>query len=713
MIRRLLLRLLPSRPELPLRAAMIVTLALAVGLAVGWSAPIASGDLRPSPDAVEYGLLAAALARGERPVLRAGGLEAPPRYPLGYPLLAAPLVKLAAAWRGSRPQPDDAVLASLLAGIVTLAATGLAAQRILGTGTAILTLLLVAASPFYAAYTRSVMAEMPSAALLAVMAALLAGMAAPPAAVAAAGGAGARGGASGTRPSTSAGSPAGPAEPLKRLWPRAGHPGRSFALGLLLASAVWVRLANVQAAPALALGVWLAAGRGRPARDALAALVAGTVLGLLPLAAEQWLAYGSPLRTGYHLWTPEWTGGERPAFSPVYALARPALPASAAQPNLVHYGATWLGLPARGDGGQPVSSPVHPFAAGAIAILALAGAWRAFARPRCRAAPDSAVAAFVVAGLGSALVVYGFYFYQDMRFLAPWSPLWLLLAAGGVASLSRLLAAEGMTSLSRLLAAGSVTSLSHLIRWAGRAAALGLVLALLVPLWPAITGAPLWQQVTGRQRVVVPPRLAQLQALARETGPRAWIISAIDGPLVDEYVVRGTARRYIPLARGLEFVDKPPFAAVRTAEELHDEIAARISSPPAEERSAALTMPTGAPVVIDRWSLELAEGLPDYRAALARALAGFDLLPGGAGAPRQPSFYVLVPAGPDHGLAAYDLREGDLLRGSGEPVYLYEEGRRRHVASLQSFTAHGWRWEDVRRLPDRVLEAIPEGRPLE
>ncbi len=708
MIRRLLLRLLPSHTELPLREAMIVILALAVGLAVGWSAPVSSGDLRPSPDAVEYGLLAAALARGERPVLRAGGLEAPPRYPLGHPLLAAPLVKLAAAWRGSRPQPDDAVLASLLAGIMTLAATGLAARRIFGTGAAILTLLLVAASPFYAAYTRAVMAEMPSAALLAVMAALLASMAARPAAPVPEpeGAPSSRhaGGASGTRPSTSAGEPAGPAGLLKRLWPRAGHPGRSFALGLLLAGAVWMRLANVQAAPALALGVWLAAGRGRPARGALAALAAlaaGTALGLLPLAAEQWLAYGSPLRTGYHLWTPEWTSGERPAFSPVYALARPALPASAAQPNLVHYGAAWLGLPARGDGGQPVSSPVHPFAAGAIAILAVIGAWRAFARPKCRAAPDSAVAAFVVAGLGSALVVYGFYFYQDARFLAPWSPLWLLLAAGGV------------TSLSRLPGAGSVTSLSRLIGWASRAAALGLVLALLVPLWPAVTGAPLWQQVTGRQRAVVPPRLAQLQALARETGPRAWIISAIDGPLVDEYVVRGTARRYIPLACGLEFVDKPPFAAVRTAEELHDEIAARISTPPAEERPAALTMPAEAPVVIDRWSLELAEGLPDYRAALERALAGIDLLPGGAGAPRQPSFYVLVPAGPDHGLAAYDLREGDLLRGSGEPVYLYEEGRRRHVASLQSFTAHGWRWEDVRRLPDRVLEAIPEGRPLE
>jgi len=669
--------------------------------------------------------MAAALARGERPVLRTDGLEAPPRYPLGYPLLAAPLVKLAA--RGGRPQPYDTVLASLLAGIVTLAAAGLAAQRVFDTGAAIVAILLIAASPFYAAYARAVMAEMPSAALLASMAALLAGMAAPGTRTLAPG-AGGEGASSEHADRVAAQGPeraqvggvGAPAEDSGTHSGRGGRWGASFALGLLLAGAVWVRLANVQAAPALALGLWLAAGRGRPARGALVALAGGALLGLLPLAAEQWLAYGSPVRTGYHLWTPEWTGRGQPAFSPAYALAHPALPASAVQPNLVHYGMAWLGLPAQGEGGHPASSPVHPFAAGAIAILALVGAWRAFtlgratlgrtrawptparaggwralARPERAAAPASAVAAFVLAGIGSAFIVYGLYFYQDTRFLAPWSPLWLLLAAGGV------------MSLSRRLAGGSVTSLPRRLGRIGRVAALGLAAVLLVPLWPAITGAPLWQQVAGRQRAAVPPRLAQLQALARETGPQAWIISAIDGPLVDEYVLRGTTRRYVPLARGLEFVDKPPFAAVRTAEELHDEIAARLGPAIAADGSAE------ASVVLDRWSLELAELVPDYRAALERALASFDLLPGGAGAPRRPSFYVLVPARPDHGLGAYDLREGELLRGSGEPVYLYEEGRRRHVASLQAFTARGWRWEDVRRLPDRVLEAIPEGRPLE
>ncbi|MGH2353467.1 MAG: hypothetical protein ACRDJN_17830, partial [Chloroflexota bacterium] len=85
-----------------------------LALAIGWTAPVAVGDLRPSPDAVEYGLAAVSLARLQAPEVRIGDFAAPPRYPFGFPLLAALLVRLAAG--SGALQPHAAVLASLASG---------------------------------------------------------------------------------------------------------------------------------------------------------------------------------------------------------------------------------------------------------------------------------------------------------------------------------------------------------------------------------------------------------------------------------------------------------------------------------------------------------------------------------------------------------------------------------------------------------------------
>jgi hypothetical protein len=149
-------------------------------------------------------------------------------------------------------------------------------------------------------------------------------------------------------------------------------------------------------------------------------------------------------------------------------------------------------------------------------------------------------------------------------------------------------------------------------------------------------------------------------------------------------------------------VDKPPFASVATAEQLRAAIMDRLAT-------AGGSGGQSGTVLIDRWSLEFAEGLPDFRREMDRALAGFDLLPGGQGAPRRPSFYRLVVGWPDHGLAAYALVDGEALAGSGPEVYVYEQGRKRHVASVAAFSARGLRWEDVRRLPDRVLDLLSLG----
>jgi hypothetical protein len=193
--------------------------------------------------------------------------------------------------------------------------------------------------------------------------------------------------------------------------------------------------------------------------------------------------------------------------------------------------------------------------------------------------------------------------------------------------------------------------------------------------------------------------LAQLRSLRVGLPPEAWIVSALDGPLLEHHVLRGTDRRYVPLSKGLEFVDKPPFSGLRGATELRADLLARARQRPGS-------------VVIDRWSLEFAEGLPDFRRELLLTLEGAGLAPGGGRAPRDPAYYALVPGAPERGAGGFALGEGEALRDSGGRVYVYSAGVRRHVPDVARLRALGLRWEDVRRLPDLVLEALPEGPPL-
>jgi 4-amino-4-deoxy-L-arabinose transferase-like glycosyltransferase len=654
-----------------------------LALALGWRDPVSAGDLRPSPDAVEYALGAAALARFQPPVIRIGDRAVPPRYPFGVPALAAPFFWLPS--RGGHPELYRAVFASLASAVVAVVAVWWTGRLAFGTAAGVLAAALTVLSPFFQTYSRVVMAEMPSAAVFAMMAAVLA----TGARAGAEGGALVEPGATGKGMSRVADGDGGLASQgdtavsgrtrcgRQKAW--TAGPRFGVLLGLLLALAVTIRLANVQAAPAIVLA--LLAMRGRRV-SRLVGFAVGAAVGALPLVVYQWATYGSPLTTGYALWTPEWAGGGRPVFDLSYALQAPALPSRAAQPNLAHYLAAWLGWQALGDAGEPVGSPVHATLAGVLAVAALVGTWRGLRSSLARPATI-----FTVGGTLSAFALYALYFYQDVRYVAPWVPLWLLLSAAGIA-----LPLDG---LKRGALRQPVLAVSAVVSGA-------LVAMIALELAVALVQAPLWPRVAGRRPGAVPPRLAQVHALAAETPDDAWIISAVDGPYLSYYVLEGSDRRYLPLARGLEFVDKPPFASVPTAQQLHGPMMDRLAP------GGGSGGPRGT-VLIDRWSLEFAEGLPDFRREMDRALEGFDLLPGGDGAPRRPSFYRLAAPRPDHGLASYALVDGETLAGSGPEVYVYEQGRRRHVASVAAFSARGLRWEDVRRLPDRVLDLLPLG----
>jgi hypothetical protein len=64
------------------------------------------------------------------------------------------------------------------------------------------------------------------------------------------------------------------------------------------------------------------------------------------------------------------------------------------------------------------------------------------------------------------------------------------------------------------------------------------------------------------------------------------------------------------------------------------------------------------------------------------------------------------------GGALPEAHDGLLLVGSGPEIYLYEGGARHLVPDEWTFEARGLHREEVRRVPDEVLSAFPEGAPI-
>lgn len=70
----------------------------------------------------------------------------------------------------------------------------------------------------------------------------------------------------------------------------------------------------------------------------------------------------------------------------------------------------------------------------------------------------------------------------------------------------------------------------------------------------------------------------------------------------------------------------------------------------------------------------------------------------------------LARAMPDS--AALIIRDGLLLKGSGEKVYVLEGNKRRWISSMDAFEEYGYRWERVRQVEDGFLEDFEEGAPI-
>lgn len=68
-----------------------------------------------------------------------------------------------------------------------------------------------------------------------------------------------------------------------------------------------------------------------------------------------------------------------------------------------------------------------------------------------------------------------------------------------------------------------------------------------------------------------------------------------------------------------------------------------------------------------------------------------------------------IPQGADAVAPYKKAKEGDLIQGSGEAVFVIREGKRCGIASGEQFKEMGFKWENVIKISDEDLEAIPEG----
>lgn len=61
--------------------------------------------------------------------------------------------------------------------------------------------------------------------------------------------------------------------------------------------------------------------------------------------------------------------------------------------------------------------------------------------------------------------------------------------------------------------------------------------------------------------------------------------------------------------------------------------------------------------------------------------------------------------------AAVLVRDGLLLK-TGPDIFLIEDGHRRHIVNLDAFSGHGFDWGQVQEVDPAVLNGLPEGPPV-
>jgi len=272
---------------------LLLLLALGLGLRLRWAGPADVADLLPPPDAIHYDTAAANLAAGRGYVLDMDGAIYPPRYPPGFPLLAA----LGTPWTGTPVGFGIRTVQVLSAASVLVAA--LLAWRVAGPWAGAAAATILAVSFTHVRYSWLVMADVPSAGACALVGAWALGA-------------------------------------LRRRSTRT----EAFLLGLASGALASMRSSNVVLLPPLLLACLLDPETRRDF-PRLVSLCAGIALGLALLLVDQWWRFGSPFADGYAFWVNERFHAR--SMSAANYFGRSRFPGPDGPPNLPHYLAVLAG----------------------------------------------------------------------------------------------------------------------------------------------------------------------------------------------------------------------------------------------------------------------------------------------------------------------------------------------------------------------------------
>lgn len=354
--------------------AVLLLAAFVVGIVVRERARLREAeDLKPRPDALEYGLAARSLVTQGRFAIDVGGVAYAPRYPIGFPALATPFV----AARGGDPVGVvDAAYSFGLLLIALLAVLGYLTAGALG---AVVAATLGALSP--ALVRASTLGLSETASACAITAALVGSILAH-----------------------------------HRLG-RGSTRSWLVLAGSALAVAFAIRVTAVLLVPALVAATWTIcaqAPRAERLRD-LAWLLAPLVVVGGAIACWNAARFGSPFHDGYRFWVPELYGNRDLLFSTRYALA----------PVPGYWDRSHLDVYAHALGGRDG----YLWTTGAL-LLAVLGLVRGFtAERRC---PVARTLAWVTLAFVPVLVLFHLlYAWQDRRFLVPAIPVVAALAGAG------------------------------------------------------------------------------------------------------------------------------------------------------------------------------------------------------------------------------------------------------------------------------------------
>jgi len=416
------------------------------------------------PDGLEYAVSSVNFVRGMGYVLVINGTSYPPRYyPFGYPLCLAPFYFFLGEKLG------NGVFCTFSFSMGTLLLLFFLARKLFGEKVALWATFFLSLSPLHVYWSRVIMADVPSCFMaLAAVGVLVGGEIKP-----------------------------------KRL----------FGVGMLIGVAVWLKYLALLFFPICALFLLLRRGKVKEKLSYLFSFTSGMIVSLIPLFFYYQWTFGSPFRTGFSFWTPEWVRWEN-VFSVRYAFQSPPLPAHAPLPNLLVLSRFLLGFVFPWDW-NPYPFFLTPF----IGV----GVWKILREAGSQRKRNREFLLFTFLATGFLYIFFSFYYAQNVRYFMPVVPLLLIVAAVGFDHLF----SQSPIILQRdiLLLSGTILIISPFVLW----------------------------KISGTS----PARRSYIDLIQNGTEKNASVITEWDPVSFSHEIQEGTERRYIAISKELEYVHEP------------------------------------------------------------------------------------------------------------------------------------------------------------